>query len=535
MSANHYDAIVVGGGHNGLVCAAYLARTGARVVVLERRHLLGGASVTEETWPGYRVSSAAYVVSLFAQEIVTELGLPRYGYHVYPLDPAYCAPFPDGSSFLVWDDPARAAEEIARISPSDGRAYLAYSAELNDMAELIRPLLFKLPPEIALKRGSDIGHALNLAAYVTRRRRELARLVDIMTMSAADYLARYFTDERVMGGLCAGGVIGAWGGPMSPGTAYVLLHHRMGEVVGITGAWGFVRGGMGALSNAIADAARAAGAEIRTEAEVASIDVTDGAVTGVTLVDGTELRARVVASGAHPHTTLLGLLGPRHLPDEMVEALRRFRTRGSSAKVNMALSELPDLIARPGKELGPHHPEFIISPTIDYVERAWDEAKYGRFSREPLLDCVIPTTRDDSLAPAGKHILTAFVQYAPYELADGTWEDNRDRLGNRVIDTIARYAPNVPDAIEHVEVLTPVDLETRFGLLGGNIFHGEMSLDQLFSFRPGPGLARYSTPVGGLYLCGSGTHPGGGVMGIPGYNAAKIIRRDLKRRKARAG
>jgi phytoene dehydrogenase-like protein len=346
----------------------------------------------------------------------------------------------------------------------------------------------------------------------------------------ADFLDEYFEDPAVKGALCPGGVIGAWGGPMSPGSAYVLLHHRMGEVAGYSGAWGFVRGGMGALSEAIAASARAAGAEIRTGAEVALVGLSpSGRAVGVELADGTRIPARAVVSGIHPHTTFFDLVGRPHLPGELVGELERYRTRGSSAKVNLAISELPDFGAMPGTEPGPQHPEFILSPSVEYVERAWDDAKYGRPSERPMLDCVIPTTKDPTLAPAGSHVLTAFVQYAPSELAVGTWDQEREALGDRVLDTIAEYAPNIKDAVLHRDVLTPLDLERRFGLLGGNIFHGEMALDQLFSLRPAPQSAAYRTPLRGLYLCGSGTHPGGGVMGAPGANAARVVARDLRR------
>jgi phytoene dehydrogenase-like protein len=524
-----YDAVVVGGGHNGLVCAAYLARAGMKTVVLERRHLVGGAAVTEEVWPGFRVSTASYVVSLLSARVVRELDLPRYGYHVYPLDPAYFAPFPDGSGFLLWDDPARAAEEIGKINAKDGKAYLEYNRQLGELADLVRPLLYRKPPDPGVRSLADLAEALYLGRYAFGNRKSISSLVDLMTMSCADFLDRFFMDERVKGALAPGGVIGMWGGPMSPGSAYVLLHHRMGEIDGVTGGWGFVRGGMGGVSEAIAASARAAGAEIRTNAEVAAIDVTGGRATGVTLADGTRIEANAVVSGAHPETTLLSLLGGEHLPDELVAELKTFRNRSPSAKVNLALSELPDLTAMPGKELGPQHPEIMISPTLEYLEKAWDDAKYGRFSEGPMIDAVIPTTKDPTIAPEGKHIMTCFVQYAPYEPRDGSWDDGaREALGDRVVDTINEYAPNFKGSVIERQVLTPYDLEQRFGLIGGNIFQGEMSLDQLFSFRPTRELAGYKTPVDGLYLCGSGTHPGGGVMGIPGLNASKVVVGDHK-------
>ena len=527
--SSRYDVAVIGGGHNGLVCAAYLARAGMKTVVLERRHLVGGAAVTEEVWPGFGVSTASYVVSLMSDVVVRELDLPRYGYHVYPLDPAYFAPFPDGSGFLLWDDPAHAAEEIGRINARDGKAYLEYSRELGELADLVRPLLYRRPPDPRIRSLTDLAESLYLGRYAFGNRKSISRLVDLMTMSCADFLDRFFVDERIKGALAPGGVIGMWGGPMSPGSAYVLLHHRMGEIDGVTGGWGFVRGGMGGVSEAIAASARAAGAEIRTNAEVAAIDVAGGRTTGVTLADGTSVEAGVVVSGAHPQTTLLSLLGAQHLPDELVGELGTFRNRSPSAKVNLALSELPDLTAMPGKELGPQHPEIMISPSLEYLEKAWDDAKYGRFSQGPMIDAVIPTTKDPTIAPEGRHIMTCFVQYAPYEPREGSWDGGaREALGDTVVDTINEYAPNFRDSVIERQVLTPYDLEQRFGLIGGNIFQGEMSLDQLFSFRPTPELAGYRTPVAGLYLCGSGTHPGGGVMGIPGLNASKVVVGDHK-------
>src|SRR5829696_7245470 len=498
-----YDAVVVGGGHNGLVCAAYLARAGMKTIVLERRELLGGAAVTEEVWPGFGVSTASYVVSLLSARIVRELDLPRYAYHVYPLDPAYFAPFPDDSGFLLWDDPTRAAEEIGKINAKDGRAYPEYNRALSELADLVRPLLYRRPPDPGIHSLADVVEALSLGRYAFGNRRSISRLVDLMTLSCADFLDRFFVDERVKGALAPGGVIGMWGGPMSPGSAYVLLHHRMGEIDGVTGGWGFVRGGMGGVSDAIAASARAAGAEIRTNAEVAAIGVVGVRTTGVTLSDGTSIEAGVVVSGAHPQTTLLSLLGAEHLSDELVRELETFRNRSPSAKVNLALSELPDFTAMPGKELGPQHPEIMISPSLEYLEKAWDDAKYGRFSEAPMIDAVIPTTKDPTIAPDGRHIMTCFVQYAPYEPREGSWDGGaREALGDRVVDTINEYAPNFEDSVIERQVMTPYDLEQRFGLIGGNIFQGEMSLDQLFSFRPTPELAGYRTPLHGLYLCG---------------------------------
>jgi phytoene dehydrogenase-like protein len=532
MAARKYDAIIIGGGHNGLVCAAYLARAGASVIVLERRHLLGGAAVTEEPWPGFKVSTASYVVSLMVPQIVRDLSLARYGYEVYPLDPSYFTPFPDGRGLLMWEEPRKAAEEIARFSQRDAEAYLRYDEDLEALARFVRPLLLRVPPSIERPSMGTLREFLFLGRHARRHRRLLPRVMDLMTMSVADFLDDYFEHEAVKGALAPGGVIGIWGGPMSPGSAYVLLHHRMGEAAGGRGAWGFVRGGMGALSEAIASSARAAGAEIRTETDVVAVETADGRARGVTLADGSQVHGRAVVSGIHPRTTFFGLVGKEHLPEETIRDVERFRSRGASAKVNLAIDALPDFTAKPGADLGPQHPEFIINPTIDYLERAWDDAKYGKLSAQPMLDCVIPTTKDPTLAPEGKHVLTAFVQYAPYDLAPGrSWDKERDVLGDRVVETIAAYAPNITDAVIHREVVTPLDLEQRFGLIGGNIFQGEMALDQLFFARPIPQAGSYRTPLRGLYLCGSGTHPGGGVLGAPGHNAARVVRRDLRRRR----
>ncbi|HUY61542.1 MAG TPA: NAD(P)/FAD-dependent oxidoreductase, partial [Candidatus Dormibacteraeota bacterium] len=405
---------------------------------------------------------------------------------------------------------------------------------LTSLVAVVRPLLDAIPPSVQMRSLDDVRHALSLGGHLLRHRRDLARLVDAMTLSVADFLDEWFEDPAVKGALCPGGVIGAWAGPHSPGTAYVLLHHRMGEVGSHRGGWAFVRGGMGALSEALAAAGRASGVEIRTGAAVVRILVEGGQAAGVLLADGTELRASRVVSGAHPTTTFLDLVGREHLPADLVTDIERYRTRSGSAKVNLALSELPDFTARPGTALGPQHPEVIINPSVPYLETAWREAQAGRWSREPMMDCVIPTTKDSTLAPDGRHVMTCFVQYAPNQLAESTWDVERDRLGDRVVEVLGQYAPNLPGAVLHRQVVTPLDMEREFGLLGGNIFHGEMSLDQLLSFRPTPQAGAYRTPVAGLYLCGSGTHPGGGVMGAPGHNAARVVLSDARRARLRA-
>lgn len=535
-SPTRYQTIVVGGGHNGLTCAAYLARGGQRVLVLERRSRLGGASVTEEVWPGYRVSTLSYVVSLLRPAVVRELQLARFGYRVYPLDPAYFMPFPDGRHLLFWEEPERAAEELRRFSPADAEALTDYDRTLGELVGLVRPLLDRTPPRLPPRLPGDLSRGLSLGAHLLRHRRRWSKLADILTMSVADYLSQWFSDEAVKGALSPGGVIGAWAGPETPGTAYILLHHRMGEVAGRRGGWAFVRGGMGAVAGALAQSARAQGADLRTDSPVERIRVVGGRALGVTLADGTELSADRVVSSAHPTTTLLGMVGSAQLPAELVREMQRYRTRSGSAKVNLALAELPDFTALPGTRLGPQHPEFIINPSLAYLQQAFDEARRGHWSSSPMLDCVIPTTKDDSLAPPGRHILSCFVQYTPRDLESGSWEGERERLGDRVVELLGQYAPNLPGAVLHRQVVTPADLEVEYGLLGGNIFQGEMTLDQLLSLRPAPQVGSYSTPIAGLYLCGAGTHPGGGVMGSPGRNAARLILRQARsRRLARLG
>jgi len=520
-----HDVIIIGGGHNGLVAAAYLARAGKRVLVLERRELLGGCAVTEEIWPGYRVSTAAYLTSLMQERIVRELELERHGYLVDAKDPAFFSAFPDGRHFFMWQDRAKTLAEIRKFSTHDAEVYPAYEDQIERLSQVVEDLLLTTPPHFP-PAAMDFVDYLRLAGKLRGLgARDIVALVKIFTQSAADFLDEWFESEQVKVTLATDGVIGANGGPRSPGTAYILLHHCMGGVAGHRGLWGFVRGGMGAVSEAIAASGRAKGVEIRTNAAVAKVLVRDRRARGVVLANGEEIEAPLVASNLDPKVTFLKLLDPGDLDSDFIRAIRAFRSEGTSCKINLALNGLPNFRAYPGAPGPQHKATMHICPNIEYVERAWDDAKYGRPSERPLLELTVPTMYDPSLAPAGKHIMGIFLQYAPYTLREGTWDDHREPFGDRVISLIEEYAPGFRSLIEHRQILTPLDLEHRFGITGGNIFHGEMSLDQMYVMRPVAGWARYRTPVKGLFLCGSGAHPGGGVMGAPGYNCAREMLR----------
>jgi phytoene dehydrogenase-like protein len=522
--AKRYDAIIVGGGHNGLVTAAYLARAGKRVLVLERREMVGGCAVTEEVWPGYRVSTGAYLVSLLLERIVRELELERFGYRVIPKDPAFFTAFPDGRHLFFWQDEKRTLAEIARFSTKDAAAWPKYEAYLEKLAIVVESLLLVTPPELPPQKFDDYVEYLKLLARFRKLGpREITGLVKIFTQSAADLLDEWFESPEIKVTLATDGVIGANGGPRSAGTAYILMHHCMGDVAGKRGLWGFVKGGMGAVSEAIGASARAKGAEIRVNATVSRVLVKEGRTRGVVLENGDELDADIVASNLDPKLTFLKLLDSSCLEPDFRASIERFRVEGTSLKMNLALDGLPDFTALPGTPGPQHGATMHICPSIEYVERAWDDAKYGCPSHNPLLEMTCPTIYDPDLAPAGKHIMGIFLQYAPYTLRDASWDNLREPYGDRILQVIADYAPNIHKIVRERQVLSPLDLERRFGISGGNIFHGEMSLDQMFFLRPVAGWARYRTPVRGLYLCGSGAHPGGGVMGAPGYNAAREI------------
>jgi phytoene dehydrogenase-like protein len=522
-----YDVIVIGGGHNGLVNAAYLARAGKKVLVLERRHVLGGAAVTEEVFPGFKFSVCSYVVSLLRPEIIRELDLPRHGLEILPLDGTF-TPMLNGDHLWRVNDHARTRREIARHSRVDAEAYDEYGKAMIDMAHFVKPIMNMTPPDPT----SLNPKGLKDLHFLGKRFQNLSaddkyNQVQLMTMSAVDFLDQWFETDVLKATMSASGIIGTFLGVRSPGTAYVLLHHYMGEIDGAFRSWGLSRGGTGAISNAIADAGKEAGVEIRTEAPIAKIILKNGAAKGVILQKGDEIHEDVVSSSVDPRLTFMKMVGEENLPDDFTDDLKRYKYRGSSGKVNLALDGLPDFKCLPGA--GPHLRGAVsISPSVEYMERAYDEAKYGRFSRRPYIDMVIPSLTDPSVAPPGKHVMSCFVQYAPYNLKEGNWDDKREEFGDTVIDTIAEHAPNIKDLILHRQVLTPLDLERDFGLSEGNIFQGELTLEQLFFLRPAPGWAQYRTPIRNLYMCGSATHPGGGIMGAPGRNAAMQMLQDLK-------
>ena len=517
-----YDAIVVGGGHNGLVNAAYLARAGRTVLVLERRHVLGGAAVTEEVFCGFKFSVCSYVVSLLRPEIIRELELPRHGLEILPQDGTF-TPMPNGDHLLRTSDHGLTRREIARHSALDAEAYDQYAKAMVDMARFAKPLLALAPPDPLGFDPRGLAQLLELLQSFRALPRAAQRnLLLLMTTSAVDLLDRWFETDVLKATMAASGIIGTFQGVRSPGTAYVLLHHYMGEIDGAFRSWGFARGGTGAISQAIADAAREAGVEIRTDAPIERIKVRNGCATGVVLANGDEIDARLVVSSVDPHRTFLKLVESGALPEAFLQEVRRYKLRGSSGKLNLALDALPEFSCLPGA--GPHLRGAIsISPSVEYMERAYDEAKYGDYSKRPYLDVVIPSLTDPSLAPPGKHVMSCFVQYAPYSLREGTWDSKREAFGDAVINTLAEYAPNLRQIILHRQVLTPLDLEREWGLSEGNIFQGELSLEQLFFLRPVPGWARYRTPVEALYMCGSATHPGGGIMGASGRLAALEI------------
>jgi len=531
-----YDAIIIGAGHNGLVTAGYLARAGLRALVVESRHVVGGACVTEEIFPGFKFSTTSYLCSLLQEKVIRDLELERFGYHVYPKDPAFFSPFPDGRYLLMWSDTKKTCEEIAKFSTHDADAYPRYEDHIDRLARFIEPLLLQTPPNLVPHGFDDWRSLASLGLGLNRMpKEERVGHLRILTQSVKDFLDPWFESEQLKTALATDGVIGTKGGPCTPGTAYVLIDHCMGGVGGKRGLWGFVRGGMGGITQAMAESARSRGAEIRTESRVKRISIKDGRAAGIVLEGGEEIRARVVVSGVDPKRTFLKLVDARHLDGEFLEGVRAFKSEGVSMKINLALDGLPDFKCLPGAQLAPHHKTTIhICPTLEYIERAFDDSKYGRPSRRPMLEITIPTTYDSSLAPPGKHVANIFLQYTPYTLSPqvaANWHALKESYADSVMDLIEEYAPRFKERVLHRHVLSPLDLEEQYGLTGGNIFQGEMGTDQLYFLRPVPGWAQYRTPIRGLYLCGSGTHPGGGVTGAPGHNAAREILREWHKLK----
>ena len=528
MSVSRYDAIVIGGGHNGLVTAAYLARAGKEVLVLERRHVLGGAAVTEEINPGFKYSVCSYVVSLLRPEIIRDLELPKHGLRILPLESTF-TPLPNGDYLARWADHDHTRREIYRHSPRDADAYDDFGKLMYQLAVAVKPILAMVPPDPTSMSPKDLMGFLKLGKHFRSLGHEqFHALYKLMTMSSADYLGEWFETEALKATMSASGIIGTFLGPRSPGTAYVLLHHYMGEIDGAMRAWGFAKGGTGSISEAIASAARSHGAEIQTGARVVQVTVKNGKATGIVLDDGREYTAPVVVSALDPKRTFLELVDEEYLPGDFVSDIERFKIRGSSGKVNLSLSELPDFTCKPGvNQL--HRGAISISPSIDYLERAYDEAKYGGFSSRPYMDIIIPSMIDPGMAPPGKHVMSIFVQYAPSDLRGGWDETKRETFGDAVIDTLAQYTPNLPDAILHRQVLTPWDIDRDMGLTNGNIFHGELTLHQLFCMRPAVGYSDYTTPLRNYYQAGSGTHPAGGITGASGRLAALRILADAPR------
>ena len=532
--SNSYDAIVIGGGHNGLVSAAYLARSGARTLVLESRASLGGAATTESPWedaPHLRVTRLSYVMSLMPPTIVKDLSLERNGYKVHPMGPYYQA-FPEGGSLTIYEDPARTHEEMAKWSKKDADAYPKWNEWLEGLGDFLGPLLTQVPPKVGSRRPSDLA---DLAKLAWSKRditvRSTADITRLLTMSVADLLDDWFESPQIKGSLAVNGVIGTWAGPYEPGTAYVMAHHSIGDVGdGQMGSWGYPEGGMGAVSDAIARSARSFGAEIRTNARVSKVLVRNGRVQGVALDNGDEIHAPLVVTTLHPRTAFLDQI-PRHeLPEDFVNDIEHWKTRSGVVKINLALSELPSFTANPSRGQAEHHTGSVeMAPSMEFIEAAFQDARLGRAALAPFSDSVIPTTLDKTLNPDGTHIMSLFTQWVPSEWASEPHTEELEAYTDRLIDLYDEVAPGFKGSILHRDIVGPHEMEVEYGLIGGNIFHGELSLEQLFHMRPAPGFADYRTPIAGLYNGSSATHAGGGVCGIPGWQAARAALADKKR------
>ena len=530
-SAQTYDAIVIGAGHNGLTAAAYLARAGLNVLVTERRKIMGGCCVTEEIAPGCRVSTTSYIASMLRPEVIQDLNLSEYGLRMVACDPAIQVPFPDGRVISWWADRERARREFSKINPQDAETFVKVDDRLKKLARYLQPFFLEPPPEIDTR---TVGGWADMFRIAKRFRgissAEVAELVSFLTGSLGEFLDNNYQSDEIKTMFLANNVYGKHGGPYQPGTAIGLLFHLLsGGEHELQGFYGHVMGGMGAITQAMAAAGRKLGVEIRTSAPVAQVDIRNGKAKGVVLEDGTEIRSHVVLSNADPKRTFLKMVPGGDLPGEFLHAIRGIKMDGPCAKVNMVLNEEPRFTGARADATPLERTFYTLVPSLEFAERCYDIAKLGEIPEELWVDCVVSSNADDSLAPAGKHILTCFVQYVPYRLKHGTWDENRELLGDRVVKKIAEYAPNVAGAVIARQVLTPLDLERTYGLTEGNIFHGDLRLDQLFFMRPVAGWSQYQTPIRGLYLCGAGAHPGGGVTGAPGHNAARQVIRDWRK------
>jgi phytoene dehydrogenase-like protein len=517
-----YDDIIVGGGHNGLTCAAYLARAGRKVLVLERRYVLGGAAVTEEIFPGFKYTVCSYVISLLRPEVIRELELAKHGLKIRPLDYSL-NPKEDGDRYIAYADAAQAREELKRHSVRDAEMMPLFGEMMYKLAHAVKPILAYVPPNLEKPSLLDLRTFKEFGKHLRGLGGEtFQQLTKLMTMSVDDFLAEYFESDIVRATTALSGIIGTMLGVKSPGTAYVLLHHFMGELDGAFTAWGAQEGGTGAFSECIASAARSHGAEIRVSAPVARIIVRNGTAVGVALENGDEVYGDTIISSCDPKVTFRKLVEEKELPEDLVRSIDKFKYRGSSGKVNLALDGVPQFTAMEDPML--LEGSVNICPSIDYMEKAYDDAKYGGFSNRPCMEVQVPTMADPTMAPQGKHVMSIFVQYAAYHMPEyGSRDQQRDAFGNAVIDTLSEFCPNLKDIILHKQVLTPWDLEDKIGLTEGNIFQGELTLDQLFFFRPAVGWADYRTPIRNYYQCGSGTHPGGGITSGPGRMAAREI------------
>jgi phytoene dehydrogenase-like protein len=530
-SNGSYDVVVIGGGHNGLTAAAYMARAGLKTIVLERREIVGGCCVTEEIAPGCRASTTSYVASMLRPEVIRDLKLGEHGLRMVPCDPAIQVPFPDGRVVPWWTDRDRAVAEFRKHSPKDAETFVRVDEKLKKLARYLQPFFLEPPPEIDTRTAAGWGDLMRVSKRFRKiSSSEIAELVAFLTGSLGEFLDRNYESDTIKTMFLANNVYGKHGGPYQPGTALGLLFHLLsGGAEEVQGFYGHVMGGMGAITQAIAAAGRKLGVEIRTSASVAKIDTRNGRARAVVLEDGTEIRAKVILSNADPKRTFLGMVDEKDLPPEFVHAIRGIKMAGPCAKVNMALSEEPRFKGTPSTHTPLERTFYTLVPSLEFAERCYDIAKFGEIPEELWVDCVIASNADSSLAPAGTHIMTCFVQYVPYQLRKGSWDEDRELLGDRVVRKIAEYAPNVPGSIIARQVLTPLDLERTYGLTEGNIFHGDLTLEQLFFMRPVAGWAKYRTPIHGLYLCGAGAHPGGGVTGAPGHNAAHQALRDWKK------